>query len=165
MEVNNLIEQSSREIQELLRKVYQQGYEDGIKSTQQESTLPGTIEYVDMGLPSGTKWAFLPQKMTYNDAISKYQLPTEDQLSELFTNSEWRTGYYEDKDVIVLKSKINKKEIFYFTDQNRNHDFIWFVDSFMSSNEAMVYELWNINWRSCKTQDRSIPATTAVISR
>lgn len=165
MEVNKLMEQSLCELQDILRKVYQQGYEDGIKSTQNAVSEVEKIEYVDMGLPSGTKWAFLPQKMTYDEAISKYQLPTEDQFKELIKNSECRTGYYDDRNVIVFRSKINKKEVFFFKEPATNHDYFWCPTSFLRPNEAGAIEFWNLGWISKKIRDKSIPTTTAVISR
>lgn len=67
---------------------YQIGYKDGKESIQVDIQNDG-VEYVDLGLPSGTLWAkeyvkkdqnvlFLP----YCEAV-QYQLPTEEQWEEL----------------------------------------------------------------------------------
>ena len=49
--------------------------------------------YVDLGLPSGTKWKSTNESgfYTYDEALSKYgrQLPTESQFKELKNYCEW----------------------------------------------------------------------------
>lgn len=139
-------------------KVYKKGFEDGVKSIQKAATNAD----VDMGLPSGTMWAFLPQKMTYVEAISKYQLPTEDQLEELIKNSDCETGYYDDRHVIVFRSRKNKNEVFFFTEPGPNHDYFWCPKSFLRPNEAGVIEFWNLGWIANDIRDKSIPTSTAV---
>ena len=67
---------------------YNAGYQDGVDKVAKDSALEG-VEYVDLGLPSGTLWAsdyvkdgdevlFLP----YPEAL-KYNIPTEEQVDEL----------------------------------------------------------------------------------
>ena len=67
---------------------YDAGYQDGVDKVAKDSALEG-VEYVDLGLPSGTLWAsdyvkdgdevlFLP----YPKAL-KYNIPTEEQVDEL----------------------------------------------------------------------------------
>jgi uncharacterized protein (TIGR02145 family) len=50
-------------------------------------------QYVDLGLPSGTKWKSFnePGFYSYEEAISKFtdQLPTYDQLGELYGVCDW----------------------------------------------------------------------------
>ena len=50
-------------------------------------------QYVDLGLPSGTKWKSFnePDFYSYGEAISKFadQLPTYDQLGELYSVCDW----------------------------------------------------------------------------
>ena len=51
------------------------------------------MEYVDLGLPSGTLWAEENEEghYTFNDAVSKYgnRLPTFEQLEELKDHCKW----------------------------------------------------------------------------
>ena len=50
-------------------------------------------QYIDLGLPSGTKWKTFnePGFYTYDEAMSKFasQLPTYDQLGELYSVCDW----------------------------------------------------------------------------
>lgn len=50
-------------------------------------------QYVDLGLPSGTKWASINEVglYSYYDAVNKYgnKLPTKEQLEELKDNCKW----------------------------------------------------------------------------
>lgn len=52
-----------------------------------------TAAFIDLGLPSGTKWRELnePDLMTYDDAVSTFgkQLPTQKQFNELYEKCEW----------------------------------------------------------------------------
>ena len=49
--------------------------------------------FVDLGLPSGTKWCNInePDMATYKDAVEKYgkSLPTQKQYTELYEKCEW----------------------------------------------------------------------------
>ena len=53
-----------------------------------------TAAFIDLGLPSGTKWRELnePDLMTYDDAVAAYgkQLPTQKQFTELYEKCEWK---------------------------------------------------------------------------
>lgn len=50
-------------------------------------------EYIDLGLPSGTKWASENEEdfYSYDDAVEKFgdNLPTEEQLEELKNECQW----------------------------------------------------------------------------
>lgn len=63
-------------------------------ATVQPSNPAQTSEYVDLGLPSGTKWKSANEKggfLTYDEAISKYgdKLPTREQWEELKGMCTW----------------------------------------------------------------------------
>lgn len=76
---------------------YKQGYEDCQAEIPQEVTT-GDVEYVDLGLPSGTLWAkdyvkedgeilYLP----YKEAV-KMSLPTKEQFDELYNICMWTSS-------------------------------------------------------------------------
>ncbi len=63
------------------------------------------VEFVDLGLPSGTKWAATNEKRTYTfyEAVSVFhrQMPTEAQFDELFNECDYKI----DKKGILLTGK------------------------------------------------------------
>lgn len=52
-----------------------------------------TAAFIDLGLPSGTKWRELnePALMTFDEAVDKYgkQLPSQKQYNELYEKCQW----------------------------------------------------------------------------
>lgn len=63
-------------------------------ATVQPARPAQTSEYVDLGLPSGTKWKSSNEKggfLTYDEAVSKFgdKLPTQDQFEELKGMCNW----------------------------------------------------------------------------
>ncbi len=85
-------------LDQAIEEAYEEGYRDGYKD--REAELPvefqeNNIEYVDLGLPSGTKWSsdyehtdsdlmYLP----YSEA-SDLNIPTIEQFEELVNNCKW----------------------------------------------------------------------------
>ncbi len=54
-----------------------------------------TAPFIDLGLPSGTKWRTLNEEgelLTYDDAVAKYgkQLPSQKQFTELYEKCQWK---------------------------------------------------------------------------
>ena len=87
-----------------IEHAYEDGYKDGYKdgvSNLEPLILQGNhedIEYVDLGLPSGTKWPsdYLRDKngkiLYFNfEEASRYNLPTKEQFQELLGNSVHKT--------------------------------------------------------------------------
>ena len=78
-------------------------------------------EYVDLGLPSGNLWTKCNvgaekeedygEYFTFDDANSKYVLPTDDEFKELVDNCSWK--YDREKNGLVFTSYINKKSILF----------------------------------------------------
>ncbi|WP_315291647.1 hypothetical protein [Hoylesella loescheii] len=101
------------------------------------------IEYIDLGLPSGTLWPtkFLNDEgMVYCDAKS-YKLPTKEQYEE-FRKLRWRI--VENKYIII--TGLNGNEItlpwrysltFWLADQEMNPSFQVPIAVFWSGNTAM----------------------------
>ena len=82
-------------LKEAFAKVYADGYRDGYKDHEEEFAIDlqdGETEFVDLGLPSGTKWSsdyynnldYLP----YGRA-ELLNIPTQEQWEELKDNCKW----------------------------------------------------------------------------
>lgn len=78
-------------LQNAIEKAYTDGYEEGLKDADNSKAnlVVDGVEYVDLGLPSGTKWAssYLNANeekiyLTYNEAAN-LNIPTIDQFKEL----------------------------------------------------------------------------------
>ena len=85
-------------INKAIEEAYVQGYMEGYKDGQKDMPLESDqIEFVNLGLPSGTEWAAendydeegFPEYAPYCKAEKK-QIPTVEQLQELFDTCEWQ---------------------------------------------------------------------------
>ena len=89
-------------LKEAFAKVYADGYRDGYKDCKGEISVnlcDSEVEYVDLGLQSGTLWSnkfeMIDGKIsyfTYGEA-SAYNLPTEEQVKELLETCKWKFTY------------------------------------------------------------------------
>lgn len=93
-------EKAIKGINALVEQAYLDGYNDGLKHHENEklALIKDGVEYVDLGLPSGTLWSKellsdngFSHKMTYIEA-SKLNIPTIKQFEELF--SQYCKGEY-----------------------------------------------------------------------
>ena len=86
---------------------YNAGYQDGYNKVVKDSVTEG-VEYVDLGLPSGTLWAsdyvkdgdevlFLP----YSEALN-YDIPTKEQVDELRESCEISIKYDKDDNYVHI---------------------------------------------------------------
>lgn len=85
-------------INKAIEEAYVQGYMEGYKDGQKDMPLESDqIEFVNLGLPSGTEWAaendydegrFI-KYVPYCEAEKK-QIPTVEQLQELFDTCKWQ---------------------------------------------------------------------------
>lgn len=81
-------------IQPLIKEAFLKGYELGELRSALTVKVDG-VEYVDLGLPSGTLWSKTPfhgiisnySKFCYDDA-QKLNIPTEEQCKELLANKK-----------------------------------------------------------------------------
>ncbi len=90
-----------------IAQAYMDGYQDGYKDYKEQiplDFLSDKIEYVDLGLPSGTLWAADYEKedgkivyLPY-DKASILQIPTEEQWKELLEMCQWEYKYISDHD-------------------------------------------------------------------
>ena len=84
-------EQKNVELTELIKEAYLKGYEQGTIDSTATLCFDG-IEYVDLGLPSGTLWSKEPlvyldygykqMRLSYKEAL-KLQIPTVEQWKEV----------------------------------------------------------------------------------
>lgn len=82
------------EFTEAIKEAYLKGYEQGEQQTASSIEVDG-VEYVDLGLPSGTLWSRTQlaaanggsEKLPYTEAI-KLNIPNVEQLEELLANTE-----------------------------------------------------------------------------
>ena len=78
-----------------IAQAYVDGYRDGVKDRDKGIVSP-SIEFIDLGLPSGTKWSSklmgeddFADYLSYADAAS-YELPTIEQVEELVNYCRWQ---------------------------------------------------------------------------
>ena len=117
-----------------IEQAYVDGYNDGLKHYENErlESIVDGVEYIDMELPSGTKWAssYLVEKgnwamFAYNEA-SKLSIPTKEDFEELCKECAIDNYLYTNNKGIMFTGKNGKKiEIPYIkaihvTDDNVN---------------------------------------------
>lgn len=81
-----------------IAQAYADGYRDGIKDRDKGIVSPN-MEFVDLGLPSGTEWSSklmgeddFADYLAYADAAS-YELPTIEQVEELVNCCRWQRDF------------------------------------------------------------------------
>lgn len=100
-----------------IEKAYEDGYNDGLKHYENErleSIVDGVV-YIDLELPSGTKWAssYLVEKgnwamFAYNEA-SKLSIPTKEDFEELCKECAIDNYLYTNNKGIMFTGKNGKK--------------------------------------------------------
>lgn len=98
-------EKAIKGINALVEQAYLDGYNDGLKHHENEklALIKDGVEYVDLGLPSGTLWSLkyvkakegFYRKLSYLEA-SKLNIPTIKQYEELISNCVIRYHYSRD---------------------------------------------------------------------
>ena len=96
---NNYVEENVNNVlKEAFAKVYADGYRDGYKDHEDEISIDlqnGEIEFVDLGLPSGTKWSSDFKKDENDRDYLPYgkaellNIPTKEQWEELKEVCKW----------------------------------------------------------------------------
>ena len=96
---NSYVEENINNVlKEAFAKVYADGYRDGYKDHEDEISIDlqdGEIEFVDLGLPSGTMWSSDYKMGDDNLDYFPYEkaellnIPTQEQWEELKDNCEW----------------------------------------------------------------------------
>lgn len=100
-----------------IAQAYADGYRDGYKDREEEIPVDfrdTKIEYVDLGLPSGTLWAvdyvMIEGKRSYLPYIKAKEMaiPTEEQWNELVENCQWSIDSYKGIKFIGVNGNIIK---------------------------------------------------------
>ena len=96
---NYAAEKANELLAKAIAQAYEDGYRDGYKDRDdaiKRSILNSDIEFVDLGLPSGTMWAvnFLKEGnsisyLPYKDA-DLMNIPTKEQWDELWSSCQWK---------------------------------------------------------------------------
>ena len=84
---------SSSTFKKAITDAYIKGYREGILASTGSITVD-ELEYVDLGLPSGTLWSARPLSKDVYELFSQheaqnYQLPSEEQVHELIKNTKF----------------------------------------------------------------------------
>lgn len=159
--LNYATEKSNQIVNAAIAQAYIDGYRDGYKDREEEipvSIYENKTEFVDLGLPSGTKWAkefeqdgdevrYLP----YCDA-STLSLPTEEQWNELLSFCRWEFTYVNDYsrkyDCIGPNGKVItfKSYGFYKVDGIREQGeriYFWLKDPSDEPDKKLVYMFYD----------------------
>ena len=95
---NYAAEKTKELLAKAIAQAYADGYQDGVKD-RDEGIVSPNIEFVDLGLPSGTKWSTkligeddFADYLAYADAAS-YGLPTIEQVEELANYCRWQRDF------------------------------------------------------------------------
>lgn len=88
-------EQKNAELESIIKEAYLKGYEQALFDTNKVINIDG-IEYVDMGLPSGTLWSKHPLwdkgeyiRVNYLEA-QNLPIPTKDQWEEIYNKCAFK---------------------------------------------------------------------------
>ena len=92
---NYAAEKANELLAKAIAQAYADGYRDGFRD-RAEGIVSPNIEFVDLGLPSGTKWSTklmgedgFADYLSYADAAS-FELPTIEQVEELAKHCKWQ---------------------------------------------------------------------------
>lgn len=101
-------EKALNSIKAIVEQAYLDGYNDGLKHYENEKLerIKDGVEFVDLGLPSGTLWSSMRLKNAQNITIvlpyieaSKLNIPTKEQFEELFMECHHRYNYYKSTEI------------------------------------------------------------------
>ena len=79
--MNLFIESRLNNIKNIVQESYSQGWNDAVSSMKKQTLQE--IEYIDLGLSSGTLWAKLNNWLNLAEAV-RYNLPSKEEIEELF---------------------------------------------------------------------------------
>lgn len=139
-----------------IEKAYIQGYNDAAKEHAKEfiKIVEDGVEYIDLGLPSGTLWALSnPSRLSYHEA-QKINIPTKEQIEELIKYIRWEVveRQYSDEFIILdVYGHSYHKSVCY--DQNsgmsRAEMYMWYRAELDDNGNAHTMNLYRNN-RYCE---------------
>lgn len=102
---NYAAEKANELLANAIAQAYADGYRDGVKD-RDEGIVSPNLEFVDLGLPSGTKWAenFLMEDngvsyLPYKDA-ALMNIPTKEQWDELWSSCQWKYDLDDSRELL-----------------------------------------------------------------
>jgi len=102
---NYAAEKANELLANAIAQAYADGYRDGVKD-RDEGIVSPNLEFVDLGLPSGTKWAenFLMEDngvsyLPYKDA-DLMNIPTKEQWDELWSSCQWKYDLDDSRELL-----------------------------------------------------------------
>ena len=150
---NQYAETKIGELKAMIEGAYLKGYEQAVLDLNKSINIDG-IEYVDMGLPSGTLWSTTPLtveeynleyiKLCYNEALN-YPIPSIDQWDELCEYCHFYECYIIGPSGKKIRYAWGQFDRIYdlgeACEQNRN--MFWLKGEIDASNNAptMIYDL------------------------
>lgn len=158
-------------LKEAFAKVYAEGYCDGYKDREDKIPIDlrgNKIEYVDLGLPSGTQWSmdyekdgeeilFLPQI----DAES-LNIPTREQWEELVNVCQWeydKSGSFHEAYCIGPNGKILKFSLTGMVHVNKKEEegkaYFWISEE-KEGNEKSAVSIYDVHNNVQNYTDKSI---------
>jgi hypothetical protein len=100
---NYAAEKANELLAKAIAQAYEDGYRDGYKDRAEkiDCAIDNTdIEYVDLGLPSGTRWSkeYLKDEKGFAayysyDDVKRLGLPSREQVEELISKCRWKGSY------------------------------------------------------------------------
>ena len=136
-----------------IEKAYMQGYNDAVEENSKEhiKIIEDGVEYIDLGLPSGTLWALNnPQLVPYKES-QKLNIPSLEQAQELVKFIRWTiytTGHWD----CDLRFRILDAEGRTYTIGSHGYDtdsgmksgdmYMWYRKDLDSNCKASVFHLY-----------------------
>lgn len=173
---NLFVENNFESIKDLLKKAYLSGYEQGKIDSLTYNI--DDVQYVDLGLPSGTLWAGpLTKKKSYDSyKLFSYQdacllnIPTEEQYKELVENCQLlfeekggnavyivgkngkRLQVYTENYVTVLHNPERYLTDVHFKGEKtpKEQNFLWLKSDFENDHAKVAAVIYNHELHSCK---------------
>lgn len=149
-----------------IEQAYIDGYNDGLKHLELErlEAIKEGVEYVDLGLPSGTLWSSICVSDGLNTRLfpyieaSKLSIPTKEQFEELITNCKRHNIFAGNKFIgVFLIGKTGKRITLPFVNiqeisRLKNDLYFWLKDDSESDEKDSAAEYHDTKVESFKTK-------------
>ena len=149
-----------------IEQAYADGYNDGLKHLENEKleAMKDGVEYVDLGLPSGTLWSSIcvsdgsnPRLFPYIEA-SKLSIPTKEQFEELISNCKRQDIFGSNRIIgVSLIGKTGKRIMLPFVtideiSRLKHNLYFWLKDDSESDEKDSAAEYHDTKVESFKTK-------------
>lgn len=129
-----------------IEKAYIQGYKDAVEEQAKEyiKFVEDGVEYLDLGLPSGTLWALKsPRFVTFKES-QKLNIPTKEQIQELLKFIRWRiykVGNFSKFDIRDCDGRFYTNKVV-TTESEEGGIYLWYRGDVDKDNNAPAYYLY-----------------------